>query len=494
LSNYGILIAVLIYEAVSIVGVGWWITQKARGVAESGNDFTHGGNGLPLAAVSLTMALTVLGAVHVLGVFEMTWSLGAAVVWFGIAHVVLLTIVCLGTGRWVRRLKLSTVPQFLEDAYGLETRLVVSCVMIGAMFGFLTLESQGLGILFYSMTGWDIRAGGVIGGLLGVAYVIFAGMKEVSWLNVINAILMYVALLTAVVFIAFALPGDGYQTAAEYYRETDQDFMTSIWGTPEILLVFAVPMTIAVVFSQATNQMLLQTTMSARSEKTIVRSLWIAAPVNGMFAVFAAILALAAKSWPEYGAMDGKVATTTMLVEVLPPWLAATLLASFVGVILSTFAMVSLASATLFSNDIYKRLYRPDATGAQQVRATRICIIILGLAATVLAMNMPQILKGVNWLLAWLVPIFWLFVFGLFWKRNQKVVMTALLVSWTLNSLWSFTSFPALVGMENVHNAYVTLIVSAVICVLGNLIFGGKPGFFKQTGDQNDEPAASQTI
>ena len=81
---------------------------------------------LPVPAVATTMALTVLGSVHILGVFEMAWFLGASAAWFGIAHVVLLTLVCLGTGLWVRRLGVTTVPQILERLYGVGMRLMVS--------------------------------------------------------------------------------------------------------------------------------------------------------------------------------------------------------------------------------------------------------------------------------------------------------------------------------------------------------------------------------
>ena len=71
--------------------------------------------------------------------------------------------------------------------------------------------------------------------------------------------------------------------------------------------------------------------------------LWIAAPLNGMFGVFAVVIGLTAKTIPEFAELGPKVAATTMLVNYLPPWLAALLLASFLAAILSTFAMTSLA-------------------------------------------------------------------------------------------------------------------------------------------------------
>lgn len=472
----GILMAVIAYEVITIGLVGIWIARRH----DKGSDvFTHAGHGLPVPAVAMTLALTVLGAVHVIGVFELTFALGAPVLWFSFAHVILLCWICLGTGRWVRRLKISTVPQFLESAYGLETRLLVGSVMIGAIFGIVTLEAQGLGVLFYAMTGGPIQVGAFIGGTLGILYVILAGMREISFLNIINAVVMYIALILAVVFIGFALPGDGYNTVAEVHLAAENGPSLSPLGNVGIFVAFGIPIILSIAVSQSVSQMTLQTAMSAKSEKTLVRSMWIAAPVNGMFAVFAVILALAAMSLPEYAERGAKVATTDMLVELLPAWLATLLLAAFVGVILSTFAMTTLASSTLFATDIYKRLFKPDADEAAVTRVTRIGIVIFGVLAMSVSVAMPEILGGVAWLLAWLTPIFWLFVYGLFWKRNQKVVIAGLVTAWILNFLWSFTGLAQSLGLAGVDNAYVTFISGFVVITLGLLIFGGKPGIMK---------------
>lgn len=477
----GILAAVIAYELITIMLVGIWVARmQARRSRQESATFTHAGHGLPVPAVALTLALTVLGAVHVIGVFEMTWGLGAPVLWFSYAHVIMLSAITLATGRWVRRLRISTVPQFLESAFGLKTRLLVSCAMIGAIFGIITLEAQGLGVLFYTMTGWPIYIGGIVGGVLGLLYVVLAGMREISFLNIINAVVMYVALILAVVFVGLALPGDGYNTVAEIHRAAENGPSLSPIGDVGVILGFGLPIILAVAVSQSVSQMTLQTAMSAKSEKTLVRSMWIAAPVNGMFAVFAVILALAAMSMPEFADRGPKVATTDMLVALLPSWLSALLLAAFVGVILSTFAMTTLASSTLFATDVYKRLFKQNADEKDVTRVTRVGIVVFGVLAMGISVFMPPILNGVAWLLAWMTPVFWVLVYGLFWKRSQNTVIAGLLTAWILNSLWSFTDLPAWVGLAGVHNAYVTFTSGFVVMTLGLLIFGGKPGLMRK--------------
>jgi SSS family solute:Na+ symporter len=477
--QYGIIIAVLAYEIAVIGLVGWYLARKEAQVKEHHEgDFALGGRQLPTSVVAVTLALTVLGTAHILGVFELAWGLGAAAVWFSIAHVILLIVVCSTTGLWFRRLRVSTVPEVLETFFGRNTRLLVSCVMIGVIFGILTVETQGIGIILASMTGWEIKYGAIVGGVLGIFYVVVAGLKEVGWVNLVNAVVMYVGLILATFFLALNLPEGSYQSVADYYNTADMSHMLSIYGTSDIMLTFALGVCIAVVFSQSVNQMLLQPAMAAKDEKTIKKALWIAAPVNGLFGVFAVVIGLTARSIPEYEVLGPKVAATTMLVEMLPGWLAALLLASFLAAILSTFAMTSLSPATIFTMDIYKRLYKPDATEKELTFVIRTTIVVLGVIAIAVASFLPPILAAMVWLFSWLVPIFFIVMFGFLWKRSSTAAIITLIAAWITNSAWSFTSLKEVLGL-NVDNAIVTLVVSVVVGVVANLICSGEKGYFK---------------
>jgi SSS family solute:Na+ symporter len=167
------------------------------------------------------------------------------------------------------------------------------------------------------------------------------------------------------------------------------------------------------------------------------------------------------------------------------------LLASFLAAILSTFAMTSLAPATIFTVDIYRNLYRPKATEADMARVMRITIVVLAVIAMSVAAFLPPILAAMNWLFSWLVPIFWVVIFGLFWKRNSKVALATLVAAWLANSAWSFSELPQLLGMPEVPNAYITLVVTLVVGIGGNLIARGESGYFKSQDYQSRLAAQS---
>jgi SSS family solute:Na+ symporter len=128
--------------------------------------------------------------------------------------------------------------------------------------------------------------------------------------------------------------------------------------------------------------------------------------------------------------------------------------------------------------DIYKNLYRPKATEGEMARVMRITIVILAAIAMTVAAFLPPILAAMNWLFSWLVPVFWVILFGLFWKRNSAVAVATLVTAWIANSAWSFSSLPQLMNMPEVPNAYVTLAVTLVVGIAGNLMGAGRKGYF----------------
>lgn len=80
--NWGILAFVIIYEVLTVVGVGLVIARKNKHSVEEGN-FALAGKGLPTAQVGVTLALTMLGSAHIWGTCENAYSMGSIATWFG---------------------------------------------------------------------------------------------------------------------------------------------------------------------------------------------------------------------------------------------------------------------------------------------------------------------------------------------------------------------------------------------------------------------------
>jgi SSS family solute:Na+ symporter len=75
-------------------------------------------------------------------------------------------------------------------------------------------------------------------------------------------------------------------------------------------------------------------------------------------------------------------------------------------------------------------------------------IIILRIIAVLVSFFLPEIVEGANWMFSWLIPGFWVLVFGLFWQRSKKA-------------------------------AEITLVLALVLGIIANLALPGEPGLFK---------------
>jgi SSS family solute:Na+ symporter len=487
----GILISVLLYEIAIIFGVGFIIQRKRKTLADKEGNFALGGRSMGVITTAVTMALTVLGAAHVTGSLEMTYGMGAIAIWFSLAHVLLVVVACFGTGVWVRRLGVTTVPEALKGMFGGAVAGAISCVMAGAITGILTIETQGIGIVLNALTGWSIAQGCIIGGILGIFYVVLAGMEEVGVVNVINAAVMYIGLILAVIFVARGLPGGNFETVKAFYNGQNGPMSgpenINIFGNKALFINFAIVQVITVVFSQGISQQLMQCCISAKDENTIKRAVWLATPANGLFGAFIITIGLTAKADPNYSLLGGKEYGMNYIADHVPGAVAVIVLAALLAAILSTFAMTTLTPSTIFATDIYKRYFNPKADEKKIATVIRIGIVILGVFAVAVATFLPNILAAINWLFAWNVPIFFVFVFGCFWKRNKKVALAALLITWAINLIWTFVIQNPALGIAgdnfilNLANGYVTLVVSLVILVIGNIAVGNnaEPAYFK---------------
>lgn len=84
-------------------------------------------------------------------------------------------------------------------------------------------------------TGWSYTVGAIVGGAFGILYVLLAGMKEVSWLNMINAVFMYAALIIALIAMFVYLPGNGWEDVAQNITDSGNAWMLDIFGNKNLI-------------------------------------------------------------------------------------------------------------------------------------------------------------------------------------------------------------------------------------------------------------------
>ena len=484
--NVPVLVMVLIYEFIVCIGIGVFllIRDKRKAALNEGDSFALAGRSMGYATLIPTMTLTAIGNAHFTGLMEMSSGVGVTAMWFCFANTVHFVILCLCTGPWIRKLGVATVSGAIEKMYGKKVCLAVACIMSGVTFGVMTVECQGMGLILSALTSTPLATAIIIAGIFGICYVIIAGMKEVGSVNLINIIVLYIGVILAVIFIGAGLPGGNFDSVKLALEGANGEtaFMNKLFASPSLWFSFALSNIFACAFYGPVSQANCQAPMSAKSTKMIRRSLWIVAPINALFGVFTVMIGLTAKANPSYAGMAPAAAGLQLMIDKLPPVVCALILAAALAACLSSFAMTALGCGTMFGYDIYKGLFKPKATEKQVTWAIRVVVVILCAVAIAISVGISSIVGAMNWLFAWVAPVFWMFIFGLFWKRSAKVAGISMAITWIANSLWSLTSLPALFGTtaDAVPNPYITAGVSLICILIGNLIVEGKPGLWSK--------------
>lgn len=474
-----ILIPFLAYEIITIFGVGIYLAKKGDVNAEEG--FTLGGRSLGLAVMVPTLVLVMLGSGHTIGALESVYTYGWVQVWFVIGHVFILSLGCVTTAIWARRLRGNSISEIMGRIYGEEMRICIGAVNAMFTWGIISIEIQGMAILINTITGFDIKWGIIISGVLGLAYTLFAGIKQTAILNFINLFVLYIGLAVATFYIAIKLPEQNFDTIKAWYESTDPA-MLKYFGTKTSFIEYAIPSIIAPLFCHSAGQMLLQPAMAAKSEKIVKKTIWFCGPINCLVGIFIVTIGLTAKARMDMGYIQdfpAKIYAWQYMLANLPPWVLSLLIAAVFAGIISSFAGGALAPATIFMEDIWKPYYKKEMTQKEYNFTIRFVIVILVIIATALAQFLPGVVAGLNWMFAWNIPTFFLLTIGLYWKINKKWALTSLLITWGINCLWSFTPLHQWLGLPKFHEAYITMVVSLVLLIIGNLVMKGETAYFR---------------
>ena len=488
--NILVLVIVLLYEFVSIIGVGAFIKHrsKKKEEEETAGSFAFASSGLPASLVGITLALTLLGAAHNWGTCSNVADMGLIAVWFGIACTIMLVVITNITGPWIRRTGAKTTSEFLGFIFGKRSGILVSSVNVSLMIAHTCLEVETIAITLSMLTGLQYLVCAVIGGILAMLYVLIAGMKEIAWLNLINAVIMYVALITVFVSLCLNLPDgwDGVQASLESSAETE--WMTSMFGNSAVIIGFAIPAALGASLFHSVSQAGYQPVAAARSNKDVKKSLLFAGPINGCFCIVPALIGIAALSIVSYRETGAIMMSPTMIVSICPKPVVALLAMGFLGTDLSSFAIMALAPATNIAYDMYT-LYKPDVSEKTKVKISRISIVLIGIVSIILCNFEPQPTQMVNWCFAFGIPVAVMAFIGLWWKRSEKATILTFIISWIAVCVWSTFGLQDYLGLESFHVSYIALIFSGGLGLILTKVLPGKKGLFVDARRKEKEQA-----
>ena len=350
----------------------------------------------------------------------------------------------------IRRFGKYTATDFIGDRYyssGL--RLFTACIAIFISFCYCVGQFGGIGLMFKWIMGMNYTWSVLIGSSVVLGYVIISGMLGVTK----NQIVQYIILITAFLIPAFILtfkfdyfwliPQLGYgRVVSDIVAGNSTPFINSLGHAMQTVPQpeFAMP------WDPSTGRTFFQWMATcfalmigtAGLPHVIQKFYVVPKPSDARWSVTWGLFFICLLYWtaplysafgrilssnPEVGtlAKDAIVVYTAQLGSVNPV-IVGFLAAGAVSAAFSTVSGLLVAGSSAFSNDIYYRVFNPEASGESQIRAARVATVAMALGVMVVAL-MKLALVAQLVALAFSIAgctIFPLFLMGIWWSRSNR--------------------------------------------------------------------------
>lgn len=425
--------------------IAWYATRSTN--EKSADGFYLGGRSLGAITIAGSLLLTNLSAEQIVGLNGQAFTEGILVMaWETLAAIAMILTAVILLPKYMKS-GITTIPQFIENRFDKQTKAILSVLFLFA-YGLVLLPTilYSGSLAFSSMFGlpdllgisqnatiwicvWSI-------GVIGSIYAIFGGLKAVAVSDLINAIGLLIGGIL-IPYFGLKLVGDGSvgDGIATIWNEHPEKF--KLKGDVDASIPFGTIFTgmiLAQMYYWGTNQSILQRVFGAKSLKEGQKGVILAALVKFLIPVIVVLPGVI--SWHVFSGdlANADLAYPELVRKVLPASLLGFFAAVLFGAVLSSFNSLLNSSATLFGFDLYKQLFKKDATEEQTVKAGK--RFGLGLAIISLCIA-PFIASAPDGLFAYIqeslgslsVPIFAVVVVGIYTRKvpalGAKIVLTA---------------------------------------------------------------------
>jgi solute:Na+ symporter, SSS family len=353
-------------------------------------DFFMAGGNMPwwLAGISFFMASHSALSFVMYG--ELGYKYGIAGVAIYQMSVIGLVLGALYVARRWRRSRTATPVQFLEKRYSMGIRQVLAWtgIPIRIVDDALKIFSTAI-FLFIGMKLSILSLPLAIGlaGAIMIFYAVLGGQLGVMVTDFLQFIIKIVIVLFVFVLTIVRFYGGGFSLDS-----FPAGFLDPLSGTYRGLNYLSV--IVLMIISMNCSWALVQKYNCVRTEKDAEKVAWLVAGLNFIAPIiFFAPSILARVLLPDV--QETKYAYAEIAFAVLPTGMMGMLVAGMFASTLSTMGSEFNVLAGVLTNDLYKRLFRPEATERDLVRVGRAATVLIGSLIIAVAILL-SVLQGLN--------------------------------------------------------------------------------------------------
>ena len=477
------IIATIVIYLVGMLLVGF-VYSKSN---EDSTDFYLGGRKMgPLVTamsaeasdMSSWLLMGLPGLAYLTGIASPGWTaIGLAVgTWLN------WLIVARRLRRYSANLDAITVPQFLSLRFHDQRNLLNALGAVIIIVFFIPYTASGFaacGKLFHSLFGVDYMIAMIVSALVIVGYTILGGFRAVTTTDLIQSVVMSLALV-AVLAYGIGVAG-GWGAVVENARSLS-GYLTMAAGTAASYSLLDIVSTMAWGLGYFGMPHILLRFMAIEDEKKLVLSRRIASVWVVIAMTASIVIGVVGLGMTKAGALEflSGSSSETLIVRiasliaqhgVLAAVLAGLILAGILAATMSTADSQMLAAASSVSQNILQEFGHMKLTEKQSLFAARLTIICVSVVGVVLARDPDSSVFGiVSFAWAGFGGAFGAVVLcALFWKRcNWQGALAGMLCGGLMVFVWKYLISP-LGGVFGIYELLPAFLFSLAACVVVSL-------------------------
>jgi SSS family transporter len=259
--------------------------------------------------------------------------------------------------------------------------------MVGA---YVSAQMVATGKIFSNFLPMDYSTGVILGGTITLAYTAYGGFKAVAYSDVLQGILMLVALVTLPVVGIYAVEGNFWQAVQATEPRLLDVTGTLGWGLPGLIAIASFA---SLGFAFMAAPQLLTRFMAIRSADDVNKAARISIVCIIAFDAGAVMIGITGRLlFPDL--TDAETVFPTMARELLPPVITGVFLVMVLAAVMSTVDSLLILASSAVVRDLMQKILNLSWRDTVFTNVGKLVTVVIGVSAIVFALSE---VKAVFW-------------------------------------------------------------------------------------------------
>ncbi|HOQ87221.1 MAG TPA: hypothetical protein PLQ89_16020, partial [Phycisphaerae bacterium] len=368
---------ILVCYFVVMLGIGLYFYRFMKGL----KDYFTGGNTIPWWLSGVSYWMSSFSAFAFISYSAMAYKyglIGVTIYWVTVPAT--LFSVIFFAGRW-RRARLTSPVEYLETRYSPALRQVFAWQGIPVKLIDDALKIVAIGTFIHVSLDIGMEKAMFWSSIIILAYTFMGGLWAVTVTDFVQFVVMMAAVL-ALFPLAFGEVGG----LVEFLRNVPPERLRPVTETYDWFYI--VGLIVMYSFSYSVNWSLVQRFYCVPNEKESRKVGWLVVFLNVIGPPLMFAPAMAAPYF--LGDVPDKSVYPLMCARLLPAGIFGLVIAAMFAAAMSMLSSDYNVCASVLTNDVYKRLIRPNASNRQLVLVGRLMTLLVGMISMGLAFTMVE--------------------------------------------------------------------------------------------------------